>query len=162
MINGNVDCIFWITGSGDEISFSDMINVIDHHTKNSGKIFIGTDSNPNGKSCIFATAICLHGSEGQSGGRYFWKRNRVSSSTMPTLFHRILQETEKSVKTALTIHEKFPDALIEIHLDVGKNTRGGTWPYIDSLTGFAKSAGFECKIKPHAWASASIADKHSK
>jgi len=28
--------------------------------------------------------------------------------------------------------------------------------------GYATGAGFRCKIKPDAWASNSIADKHSK
>jgi len=30
------------------------------------------------------------------------------------------------------------------------------------LTGFAKGSGFNVKIKPNAWASQSVADKHSK
>ena len=37
-----------------------------------------------------------------------------------------------------------------------------TKKFVDALTGYTKSAGFACKIKPDAWASASVADKHSK
>ena len=30
------------------------------------------------------------------------------------------------------------------------------------LVGYVKGSGYECKTKPHAFAAASIADKHSK
>jgi predicted RNase H-related nuclease YkuK (DUF458 family) len=33
---------------------------------------------------------------------------------------------------------------------------------LDSMTGWVKAIGFDCKVKPHAWASSTIADIHTK
>jgi predicted RNase H-related nuclease YkuK (DUF458 family) len=30
------------------------------------------------------------------------------------------------------------------------------------LRGYVTGAGFECRVKPNAWASQTVADKHSK
>ena len=52
---------------------------------------------------------------------------------------------------------------IELHLDVSPfNIKNGTSPFSDMLKGYVQGYGFQCKIKPDAWASQSIADRHSK
>ena len=59
--------------------------------------------------------------------------------------------------------ELCPNIKIEIHLDVSaSDKKAGTSHISDMLVGYAKGAGFETKIKPDAFAAASIADKHSK
>ena len=152
----------WCTGSGSSISLEDSMKIMSEHAMHGGKIFIGTDSNLSGDRFIFATAICIHGADDQSGGKYFFRRGSVSNHKMPTLFHRISQEVQNTIETALYVESKIPNAKIEIHLDIGENPLGKTWKFVDALTGYAKSTGMPVKIKPHAWASASIADKHSK
>jgi uncharacterized protein len=155
------DCM-WITGSGTSISFVEVMSEISEHKKIGGKLFIGTDSFSSGNSCMFATAICLHGATSQKGGRYFFTKNKYPKKSFSTLLQRIMKEVQKSIEVATIISEKFCDMDIEIHLDISTNNNGGTKKFVDALTGYTKSAGFKCKIKPDAWASASVADKHSK
>ena len=142
----------WFTGSGYELAYDDLIKLIKEHSANGGKIFIGTDSFLTKRKCVFATAICLHGGNLQ-GGRYFVQRHSVKASKFKALLTRIMAEVEKTIFFALKIHETCPEAEIELHLDIGASTASGaTAEYSDMLTGYAKSTGFSCKVKPDSWA----------
>jgi len=150
----------WFTGSGYEIQFEDMMLQIDSHVKNNGKIFIGTDSQLSISSCLFAIAICLH--RENKGGIYFFRKVKEKSSKFSTLKIRMIAEVQKTIETAFEVLEKNPSASIEIHIDVGIGDKSKTKIYADELKGWASATGFSCKIKPDAWASASVADKHTK
>ena len=153
----------WFTGSGYEIKFDEMVKQIEYHLDKNGKLFIGTDSFLTKKSCVFATAICLHGADEQSGGVYFVQKVKTSNRPFRHLMLRILTEVEKTVDTALKISSLYPEADIELHLDISaSNTGAATARFSDALAGYAKSTGFSCKLKPYSWAAASVADKHSK
>ena len=156
------DKCIWATGSGEAVTLESALEKISTHVKSGAKIFIGSDSSPKGERFVFATAICIHGTDGMPGGRYFFKKGSVPVKNMPTLFHRMTKEVQNAVDVALYVDSKVPDANIEILIDIGENPRGRTWRFVESLTGYAKSTGFPVKIKPEAWASASVADKHSK
>ena len=162
MKNSLADNCIWVTGSGKNITLESALKKVSSHVKTGARVFIGSDSSPKGEKFIFATTICLHGSENMSGGKYFFKKGSVSVKNMPTLFHRMTREVQNAVEVALYIESRIPEADIEIHIDIGENPRGKTWRFVESLTGYAKSTGFPVKIKPNAWASASVADKHSK
>ena len=58
--------------------------------------------------------------------------------------------------------ESVPDLQAEIHVDIGRTERSKTKGLVDSITGWVKGLGVTCKIKPEAWASAAVADKHTK
>ena len=153
----------WFTADGYEIEFNKIILLINDHTKDNGRVFIGTDSFATRDHCIFANAICLHGADNQSGGTYFFQRSKESSKIFKNLIMRILSEVEKTINLALEVSELCPDANIELHIDISaKNKNAATSKFADTITGFAKSAGFDFKIKPYSWASSSVADKHSK
>ena len=151
----------WLTGSGQEILFDDVCKTIKRHTMHHGKVYVGTDSFINGKNCIVANAICLHGADNQKGGKYFFKKNKINKKRFSTLLQRILHEVEDSIKVSSKICEMCPDIEIELHIDVS-NKNSKTSKFAKFLTQYARSSGFDCKIKPYAWASASVADKHSK
>jgi predicted RNase H-related nuclease YkuK (DUF458 family) len=153
----------WFTGSGYEIKFDRIIELIEEHTRNNGSVFIGTDSFLAKKQCTFATVICFHGANGQSGGNYYVTRTKTSSRQFKVLLNRILSEVEKTVYLAIEVSNLCPEARIELHIDVSAaGTNTATGKFADVLTGYAKSAGFSCKIKPNSWAAFAIADKHSK
>jgi len=154
--------IKWISGNGDTHDFFHIVKCIKTHVQNDGKIFVGTDSFVTGDDCVFATAICLHGASGQKGGKYFFKRTHKSRKKFTELLVRILKEVQDSIDVSLNIAERFPDAHLEIHLDIGTGQNNKTSKFVNMLTAYAKSTGFKCKIKPYAWASASVADRHSK
>ena len=122
----------WFTGAGEQIAYEDIIEIIAKHTINNGKVFIGTDSFNLKTKTVFANAICLHGANNARGGRYFIRKTSVSSKNFP-------------------------------NFDISASSKNnGTSRFAELLTGYAKSTGFECKIKPYAFAAASVADKHSK
>ena len=152
----------WHTGSGEGITVDFIMIEISRHTKKGGLIFIGCDSQVTQNNCTFSTVICLHGAQGQLGGRYFFKREKKSREKFPTMINRLLKEVELSVEMGFKVSEEFPNADIEIHIDANAKKNEASGRFSDMLIGYAKGAGFRCKIKPDAWASSSIADKHSK
>ena len=153
----------WLTGSGDEVSFEEIINIILEHRDDNGKVSVGTDSFIKKQDCIFSLAICLYDGDSQNGGRYFIKRTNIDKGKYPNLLQRILAEVQMSVELGLKLLELIPVLDIEIHMDVsGSDKNNGTSKFAEMLTGYAKGAGFECKIKPDAYAASSVADKHSK
>ena len=79
------------------------------------------------------------------------------------MFQRITEEVQKSVNTGLKLLTFCPKIDIELHLDVSPEHKGeGTSKFSKMLVGYAKGSGFDCKIKPNAFAASSVADKHSK
>lgn len=153
----------WKTGSNSIISFNDIISQVYQHTINNGTVYIGTDSFFIKNKCIFSTAICLYGASGQKGGRYFFTRKKFKKSTFPELSIRMIREAESTINLANTIVTDVPNVKLELHLDISASDSGeGTSHLANMLVGYVKGSGYECKIKPFAFAAASIADKHSK
>jgi predicted RNase H-related nuclease YkuK (DUF458 family) len=153
----------WRTPNGKPLTLTEVFEEIKLHARNEGKIYIGTDSFIDKDRCAFATAICLHGASGQRGGKYFFRKVFYKRQNFSSLVQRIMREVQDSIETALFISEEVPTAKIELHLDISPaHKNNGTSNISDMLTGYAKASGFECKIKPDAWASQSVADKHSK
>jgi predicted RNase H-related nuclease YkuK (DUF458 family) len=152
----------WHTGSGYEIEFEDVLAQIHAHFEKNGNIFVGCDSQIIKSRCVFSTIICIHGADGQSGGRYFFNREKISGKRFPTLVIRLTKEVEKSIEVASLITEVNPDIEVEIHIDANSREGEVTTKFSDMLIGYARGAGFSCKVKPDSWASSSIADKHSK
>ncbi len=152
----------WYTGSGYEISMKGIEEELKTHISNNGDVFIGCDSFLKAEKCIFASVICLHGADNQSGGRYFWIREQYKAAKYHNLQYRIFSEVSKTVTLAMKLSDRFPKANIELHIDISSKETAKTHKFVDALTGFAKSVGFNCQIKPYAWAAAAIADKHSK
>ena len=153
----------WVDADGLNIDYERLVGEVKEHTRRRGKIFIGTDSFITKGVCSFVTAVCFHGADGQAGGRYYLKRDKVSVEHFDTLVVRMLEEVTKTVNTTLMISEQCPGAEIELHLDISTSPeKGATGKYADMLTGYAKSTGFPIRTKPDSWASSSVADKHSK
>lgn len=152
----------WYSGDGNITTLEQIHTVIDKHSKKNGKVYIGSDSFIYKKYCVLSSVICLHGAEGQSGGVYFYKRDNLPKNDYPTLQRRILEEATQSIQLAFGISENVPDAKLELHLDINSDKRAASNKLVENITGYVKASGFNCKIKPDAWAASTIADKHSK
>lgn len=152
----------WYTGSGYEINFKQILIQIRKHSNDNGKVFIGCDSQLIKSQCIFSTVICLHGADGQRGGYYFFSREKLIAKEFPTVLIRLTKEVEKSIEMASLISDLGPEIDIEIHIDASSKEGEKSSKISDMLIGYARGAGFKCRIKPEAWASNSVADKHSK
>ena len=153
----------WNTGSKNIIDYNTIILQIKEHSKQNGTVYIGTDSFFIKNKCIFATAICLYGADKQKGGRYFYIKTSLNKKQFPELSIRMIKEAEKTINLANHIVELIPTAKLELHLDISpQENNEGTSHLAKMLVGYVKGSGYECKIKPYAFAAASIADKHSK
>ncbi len=152
----------WYSGSGKPASLEDIFHETLKHSENSGGIYVGCDSQICRDQCTFSTVICFHGADNQQGGNYFFKRENHKRMSYPTMLTRLLKEVEFSIEIGYKILDFNPSANIEIHIDANSKRDQPTGKFADMLMGYAKGAGFRCKIKPDAWASNSIADKHSK
>ncbi len=153
----------WYTGSNNNTTFDDIIEEIKQHTYSNGTIYIGTDSFFIKNKCIFSTAICLYGADKQKGGRYFYTKSYLNKKQFPELSIRMIKEAENTINLANTIINNIPSAKLELHLDISpQENNEGTSHLANMLIGYVKGSGYECRIKPDAFAAASIADKHSK
>jgi predicted RNase H-related nuclease YkuK (DUF458 family) len=153
----------WFSGSGERVEFEDILNFVKQHSNKNGIVYVGCDSFMQKSDCTFSTAICLCHAENQAGGRYFVKRTKFEASKFKTLIQRITAEVEDSISTGMRLLEYHPQAKIELHLDVSSSDRETkTSKFADMMIGYARGSGFDCKIKPQAFAASSVADKHSK
>lgn len=153
----------WLTGSGVEIEFNILCEKVLKSVSSGSKIFIGTDSFIANRKINFATAICLHGGNGPT--HYYFTKNTLSKKMFPALVSRITEEVRRSVELAEIISSDLgiSNNNIELHLDVSPyNTKNGTAKFSEMLKSYAQGAGFNCRVKPDAWASQTVADKHSK
>ena len=153
----------WNTGSKDIIDFNDIIEQIKIHCNYNGTVYIGTDSFFIKDNCIFSTAICLYGADNQQGGRYFYVKTKLNKNQFPELSIRMIKEAESTITLANIIFEEVKGVKLELHLDISpQESKEGTSHLANMLIGYVKGSGYECKVKPYAFAAASIADKHSK
>ena len=153
----------WTTGSNKGIEFNNIIDIVRTHVTSGSKVFIGSDSFTSAGKVCFASTICLHG--GNLPSRYFFYKENEKSKKYNTLVQRITEETRRSIELAelLFITHDFDPEIMEVHVDVSPfNAKQGTSKFSDMLKGYVNGYGFDCKIKPNAWASQSVADKHSK
>lgn len=153
----------WVTGSNKQIDFYDLLRLTREYIRKGSKIFIGSDSFISRDKVCFASAVCLHG--GEQGGRYFFYKEFLPKLQYSQLVVRITEETRRSVEVACLFMDEYginPNN-IELHLDVSPfGANNGTSRYSDMLKGYVQGYGVDYRLKPDAWASQTIADKHSK
>jgi len=153
----------WNSGSGEKTSFEDILHIVKQHSNNNGTVYVGTDSFFIKDQCIFSNAICLYGANGQKGGRYFFIKKKVPKKAFSNLAIRMLKEAEETIEIAKIISDANPSTKLELHLDISSaDKKEKTSHLAKMLVGYVKGSGYECKIKPHAFAANSIADRHSK
>lgn len=153
----------WVTGSDRQIDFYELLKLIREYVKKGAKIFIGSDSFISREKVCFASAVCLHG--GEENGRYFFYKENVPKMQYKHLVTRITEETRRSVEIACLFMNEYgiDPKNIELHLDVSPfGANNGTSRYSDMLKGYVQGFGVGYRLKPNAWASQTIADKHSK
>ncbi len=155
--------ISWSTGSNKTIDFYEILKILNENIIKGSKVFIGSDSFISNKKVCFASAICVYGPE--TPGRYFFFKETIPNKPYSALVSRITEETRRSVEIGCLLMDEygFNPENIELHLDVSPFHAGNaTSKFSDMLKGYVQGYGFDYRLKPDAWASQSIADKHSK
>ena len=153
----------WITGSNKQIDFYELLRLTREYIKKGSRVFIGSDSFISREAVCFSSAVCLYG--GEYGGRYFFYKDFVPKPQYSQLVARITEETRRSVEIACLFMDEYniDPQNIELHLDVSPfAANNGTSKYSDMLKGYVQGFGVDYRLKPDAWASQTIADKHSK
>ena len=153
----------WVTGGNKQIDFYDLLRLTRQYILDGSKVFIGSDSFISRDKVCFASAVCLHGSG--KGGRYFFFKDFLPKPKFSQIVTRITEETRRSVEIACLFMNEYgiDPQNIELHLDVSPfGANNGTSKYSDMLKGYVQGFGVDYRLKPNAWASQTIADKHSK
>ena len=144
-------------------SFDDVNKIISNVLFTSQhKVIVGTDSMIRGQHYIFTTAICILCYEESCVRRYFYRRSRFDKNSFKDLYKRLIKETSDSLDLANKIKSNFPNANIEIHLDVNQNDKHKSSKYKNALLGYVQGYGFNFKLKPDSFVASCIADRHTK
>jgi len=152
----------WQNATGHFIDFAAIVDHVLLHQKKRGSIYIGTDSHENGSNFIIVTAICLHGADSQIGGYYYYSKEVTQRASRKPVRRKIELETHRSIDIACALRDKNVNN-ITIHIDASHHTTlHMSGKFSKGMVSYVKNMGFICEIKPKAWASGSIADKHSK
>ena len=153
----------WFDGNGQRATYEHIIDDIKTHHLNNGTLYVGSDSQYYNTGVVLTSAIILHGAEGQQGGRYYINRRKLKPESYRVLAVRILAEAEQTINVANDIVKSVPNVKIELHVDISNTDKNeATSDLAKMVIGYVVGNGFECKIKPDAFAAASVADKHSK
>jgi hypothetical protein len=132
------------------------------------EVNIGTDSQTYADVKI-VEVVAVH--RVGKGGIYFYRKEYVSR--FHSLKEKIFDETSRSINLANMFYNALEleflehDKVLEdynihnqIHCDIG--TTGATNALIPEITGWVRSAGYECCIKPDSYAASGVANKLSK
>ena len=148
----------WFDGNSEPIEFYKIINDIKESVD--FQIFVGCDSHLVSKKYVFATVIALY--KPGWGGRFFFCRRRVFDNRFANIRMRLLEETELALTAARTVRDNLPNRDISIHLDINPDNRFKSSVILSSAMSYVISSGFQCAVKPAAWASSSIADAFAR
>jgi predicted RNase H-related nuclease YkuK (DUF458 family) len=153
----------WNSGKQNQISFSEIKEIIRENIAKGAKVYVGTDSFRSKRKVCFASVVCLHSKA--TGGRYFFYKDFEKPNIYRQLAVRITEEVRRSVELAENIMKEcnLDPSDIELHLDVSPFEKNNSTSKLSvMLKGYVQGAGFDCKVKPNAWASQTVADRHSK
>lgn len=124
-------------------------------------ISIGTDSQ-NRELTKVVVVVAIH--RVGKGGIFFHDTKYVPK--ISNIRQKIYFETALSLELAATVSQYFAEKNIKqdiaIHVDIGKNVRGGTHNLVQEIVGWIKGAGYICEIKPNSLTAFCIADRLSK
>jgi predicted RNase H-related nuclease YkuK (DUF458 family) len=154
----------WMSPSDGRIrDFNEIISFIRDNKEYS--IYVGCDSHSakgTQSKYLFAIVICLISTDrSKSGNKYFYSRG-VHKRTFSSLQARLTEEVAFSAKIAIDINKIFPNKIITLHADSSNDSKNKSAQFTEMFRRWAMGIGCKFASKPNAWASTSIADKHSK
>lgn len=150
----------WHAGDGKTAAWDVIIDDLKQAHEAGSLVYVGSDSFKEQLFCAFVVTICIHNPG--HGGRYYFCRFKQPSKMIKTMRTRLFQEATEAINVALEIMQELPQINIEVHLDVNKDKKHASGEVTDQVVGYAQAMGLRYKIKPDAWASSGIADKHTR
>lgn len=155
----SIDSLNWHNAQSEKTTTQDILNFLSGASPNT-TIHVGCDSHFVKNSCVFAVvvALCTPG----KGGTYFFARNKFKRKNFLNMKLRLLREVENCLVIADLIRSNIERDDIVVHLDINPNKLYKSSLVFTSATSWVKSQGYECIVKPDAWASSCLADAYAK
>lgn len=155
----SLDTLNWHNARSEKIELQSVIDFLTRVGVNS-TIHIGCDSHFVKNKCVYALviAVCTPG----KGGTYFFARKKFNRKKFSNMKLRLLGEVENCLSIADLVSTKTRRNDIRVHLDINPNKAYKSSLVFTSATSWVKSQGYECIVKPDAWASSCIADSYAK
>lgn len=121
------------------------------------KVCIGTDSQVKGRCTEFATVIVFL-RKGKGGFMYIRKEELHRKMSIK---ERMLDEVAKTLDIAYQLTDLFTafNVDMEVHADINTNPAFKSNDALKEAMGYIMGMGFSFKMKPHAFASSSCANK---
>lgn len=131
-------------------------------TKKYSKIIIGTDSQVHRSNVNFVTVIILD--TNNLGAQFVYNKIVLKKKEFISLNERLLKEVEFSIDVAYKLLDQFNkwNIPISIHADVNPNENFASQKVIKQVVGWIEGSGFECHVKPEAFAASCVADKFTQ
>ena len=130
-------------------------------------LYIGTDSQNHARTCF--TNVIVAYEQGKGGIFIFRKYTRPK---ILELFRRLSMETWDSIYLAMLVSEILDEIKaknkIIVNLDINtrikfdKDHSCKSGKHMNELISYVVSQGFECQVKPDAFAASAIADRFTK
>lgn len=154
----------WMSPSDSRVrNFDEIISFIKENENYS--IYVGCDSHSakgENDKYLFAVVVCLiSGGPNTQGNKYFYSRG-VHKRSFKTLKERLTEEVSFSAQVAMDLNKNFPNKIITLHADSSNDNKNKSAQFTEMFRRWAMGIGCNFASKPDAWASTSIADKHSK
>ena len=154
-----LDSLQWFNAQSESTSIDSIIEFL--KSKKSGStIHVGCDSHFVKNNCVYAIviAVCTPG----KGGTFFFARKKFNRKNFLNMKLRLLREVENCLTLADMLSQNVGTDSIRVHLDINPNKLYKSSLVFTSATSWVKSQGYECIVKPDAWASSCLADAYAK
>lgn len=152
-----LDC-GWRSANGQSVPFHEIIRVFIEGKFDA--VHVGTDSHDSKRKYTFANVICF---TKKNKSRYFYKRSYFDSRRFRDISSRIMEEITQSISLATFFLETLGNSTrVIIHSDTNTKPNFVTSKITPFARSWTQSMGWEFRSKPDAWASSSVADRHSK
>ena len=147
----------WCDADSNRVGFENVMKAV-NLLKDRYEIHVGCDSHFVSNKCVFAVVVALY--ERGKGGLYFFARIKRDRELFKNLKIRLLKETEFSVSLAELVRPH--EGEVAVHLDINPNPAFKSNAVFSPATAWVKSLGYECIVKPDAWAASGLADAYAK
>lgn len=137
-----------------KINWEEVRDAISKSSPNSS-IYIGCDSKNKKKHTTLALVVVIHHDSSKGGKIYF---ESIRSTKIKNLKQRLMKEVELSVAACFEILDVIGERKFEVHLDVNSDPKYKSNIICKEAIGYVESQGFDCKIKPEAFAASYCAD----
>ena len=148
----------WHNADSDPASFEEIIKRLESNSLY--EVHVGCDSHK--KSGVYIFAVVIAGYERRRGGTFYFHRKRSTDDALDSISFRLMKEAELSLNIAHTLQKRFPEKIINVHLDINPDKRFASSKVLTNAVSWVNSYGYNAIVKPNSWASSGLADAFAK